>query len=659
MEPMPATLRILILEDVPTDAELVERELRRGQIEFLSRRVSTRPEFEEQLSSFDPNIILADFSLPGFDGLDALSISAETRPEVPFIFVSGAIGEEKAIETLKKGATDYVLKDRLSRLVPALRRALRETAERSERRRAEAALKHSEQRHRLLLEVNNAIIASLDRKSLFCAITKALSGILSFDQARLTLLDARRDIIQVYAQKDESGVTEAELSREEGAQEHLPGDSTPLVRRDLTRRRGRLSPSEDELLKGGIRAFVSVPLNVKSKAVGFLTVGSRIPDRYRDDDVELLTEVGNQVALAVANLLAYEEISSLKSRLEQENTYLQEEIQTQHDFGEIVGQTEPMAKVIEAIETVAVTDATVLICGETGTGKEVVARAIYDASPQKDKPLVKVNCAALPATLIESELFGHEKGAFTGAIARKIGRFELAHGGTIFLDEIGDLPLELQSKLLRVLQEEEFERVGGSTTIKVNVRVIAATNRDLTKAMEEERFRPDLFYRLAVFPIELPPLRERRSDIPLLANFFARDFGKKLGKSIESISPGAMARLMAYAWPGNIRELKNVIERAAILTRGSQLALDDWWSKPDSSSGPAAPLTLDALQRKHILSVLDVTGWRVSGERGAARLLGIKPTTLMARMKKLGIERPVSVADRNYAENSQASPRDH
>ena len=636
---MHGKLRILMLEDVPTDAELIERELRRGQIDFLSRRVATKEDFEEQLSCFDPDIILADFSLPGFDGLGALSIARESCPQIPFIFVSGAIGEERAIETLKKGATDYVLKDRLSRLPPALGRALREAEERSERRRAEVALARSEERHRLSLEVNNAIIASLDRKSLFYAIAKALSNIMPFDRASLTLLDTRRDVVHVYAQTATSGASEVELPGKGSAFEHLLEERTPFVRHDLMKRRSRLSPSEDELLEEGIRAYVSVLLTVKSKVVGILNVGSCTPNRYSDDDVELLTEVGKQVALAVENLLAYEEISSLKSRLEQENIYLQEEIQTQHDFGEIVGESAPMVKLIEAIETVAVTDTTVLICGETGTGKEVVARALHNASPQKDKPLVKVNCAALPATLIESELFGHEKGAFTGAIARKIGRFELADGGTIFLDEIGDLPLELQAKLLRVLQEEEFERVGGSKTIKVNVRVIAATNHDLNQAMEEERFRADLYYRLAVFPIELPPLRERRNDIPLLANSFARSFGKKLGRPIETIPHEAMSRLMAYSWPGNIRELKNVIERAAILTRGTELTLDDWWSKPATSSGPSPTLTLDALQRKHILSVLEVTGWQVSGERGAAKLLSIKPTTLVARMKKLGIER--------------------
>ena len=632
-------LRILMLEDVPTDAELVERELREGQIDFVSRRVASKADFEGQLTGFDPDIILADFSLPGFDGLDALSIALDVCPAIPFLFVSGAIGEERAIESLKTGATDYVLKDRLSRLVPALKRALREAEERSERRRAEVALARSEERHRLLLAVNNAIIASLDRKSLFHAIARALADIIPFDRASLTLLDPRRNVFQVYTQTAGAGASEAERARGDSAIERLLEEPSPLVRRDLKRTGRELSPSEGQLLKGGVRAYVSVPLNVKSKAVGILNVGSVTPNRYSDGDVELLMEVGKQVALAVENLLAYEEISSLKSRLEQENTYLQEEIQVQHDYGEIVGTSAPMAKVVEAIDTVAGTDATVLICGETGTGKEVVARAIHSSSSQKDKALVKVNCAALPATLIESELFGHEKGAFTGAVARKIGRFELANGGTIFLDEIGDLPLELQAKLLRVLQEEEFERVGGSATIRVKVRVIAATNRDLLEAMQEERFRPDLYYRLAVFPLELPPLRERRDDIALLAKFFAQTIGKKLGKRIETIPDDAMMRLKAYSWPGNIRELKNVIERAAILTRGTELKLDDWWSKPSASSGPSPTLTLDALQRKHILSVLEVTRWQVSGERGAAKLLGIKPTTLLARMKKLGIER--------------------
>jgi len=281
----------------------------------------------------------------------------------------------------------------------------------------------------------------------------------------------------------------------------------------------------------------------------------------------------------------------------------------------------------------------VLITGETGTGKELVARALHNLSPRRGKALIKVNCAALPAGLIESELFGHEKGAFTGAIARKIGRFELAHGGTLFLDEIGDLPLELQPKLLRVLQEGEFERIGASHTITVDVRVIAATNRDLETAIRENRFRSDLYYRLNVFPIRLPPLRERTEDIPLLVRYLTLKYGPLLGKRISNVSPAIMKMLQTYSWPGNVRELENVIERATILSAGAELDLG-WWPMTTGSTGRAgATRTLEEVEREHILAVLELTGWRVSGERGAAGQLGLKPTTLEARMKKLGITR--------------------
>ncbi len=429
---MSATLRILLLEDVPTDAELVERELRRAKIDFGARRVWSREAFETELASYRPDAILADFSLPGFGGLDAMEIAQRESPHTPFIFVSGAIGEERAIDTLKKGATDYVLKDRLSRLGPALERALREAEERRERHRAEKALRHSEERHRVLLEVNNAIIASLDRLSLFDAIAKALARLVLFERAGLTLHDPHRDVIQVYAQTMGAGSprlpTVREFPRKGSTFDRLLREREPVVRHDLSD--GDLVPPEDQLLRDGIRSYVSVPLIVKDNVVGSLNVGASSRESYREADVELLNEVGTQVALAIANLIAYEEITRLKARLEQENIYLQEEIQTERDLGEIVGESAALAGVLKAVETVAPTDTTVLICGETGTGKEVVARAIHELSPHKDKPLVTVNCAALPATLIESELFGHEKGAFTGALARKIGRFELADGGS-------------------------------------------------------------------------------------------------------------------------------------------------------------------------------------------------------------------------------------
>jgi len=328
-----------------------------------------------------------------------------------------------------------------------------------------------------------------------------------------------------------------------------------------------------------------------------------------------------------------------KARLEAQNVYLQEEIKLTHNFEELIGGSTSLKKVLKNVERVAPTDSTVLITGETGTGKELIARAIHNLSPRKGRPLVKINCAAIPAGLIESELFGHEKGAFTGALTKKMGRFELADKGTIFLDEIGELPLDLQSKLLRVLQEGEFERVGGTQTFKVNVRVIAATNRNLEQLSKTGHYRPDLYYRLNVFPIHLPALRERESDIPLLAQFFVRKFATDLGKKIDRIPERMMSTLQRYPWPGNIRELEHVIERAVILSEGPELEPIDWLSASASKTGERKALTLEEVERHHIVDILDQTNWRVSGEKGAAKILGLNPTTLEARMKKLGIER--------------------
>jgi len=329
-----------------------------------------------------------------------------------------------------------------------------------------------------------------------------------------------------------------------------------------------------------------------------------------------------------------------KARLKAANLYLQEEIKTGHNFEEIIGVSSPIKKVLRAVEKVASTDATVLVTGETGTGKELIARAIHNLSQRNAEVVVKVNCAAIPAGLIESELFGHEKGAFTGALVRKIGRFELADKATIFLDEVGEIPLELQTKLLRVLQEGEFERLGSTRTIKVNVRVIAATNRDLEKEVGEGRFRLDLYYRLNVFPIALPPLRDRPQDIPLLVSYFVRKFASAMGKNVESVSSVAMEQLKNYGWPGNIRELEHVIERAVILNHGSELKLDEWLPRNAKVGLNGWHSTLEEVERAHILAVLNHTNWRVSGEKGAARILGLNATTLEARMKKLGIHRP-------------------
>jgi len=321
--------------------------------------------------------------------------------------------------------------------------------------------------------------------------------------------------------------------------------------------------------------------------------------------------------------------------------YLQEEIKLAHNFEEIITQDETLKNELRKIEQVAATDATVLILGETGTGKELLARAVHDRSQRRARPLVKVNCAALPANLIESELFGHEKGAFTGALSRRAGRFELADKGTIFLDEIGDMPAELQAKLLRVLQEGEFERVGGTQTLKVNVRVIAATNRDLAKAAAEGSFRQDLYYRLNVFPISIPPLRERLDDIPILVQHISKKYAAKLGKNIETIPQKVIDAMRSYSWPGNVRELENIVERAVILTRGNALQIDDSFETARSTeSETMANGTLQEVERKHILRVLEETKWKIAGKRGAAERLGLNPSTLWSRMHKLGIEKP-------------------
>jgi formate hydrogenlyase transcriptional activator len=391
-----------------------------------------------------------------------------------------------------------------------------------------------------------------------------------------------------------------------------------------------------------------MPIIAAGKTVGAININSLQKHAFDDEELRLLTMVSEHLQTAIDNAQQAEalrhalaEVERLKNRLQAENVYLQEEITTVHQGGEIIGQSRTLQAVLHGVEQVAPTAATVLIQGETGTGKELIARAIHQRSRHQDRPLVKVNCAALPAGLIESELFGHEKGAFTGALARKIGRFELADGGTIFLDEIGELPLELQAKLLHVLQEGEFARVGGSQTIRVDVRVIAATNRDLAAAVKTGSFRADLFYRLNVFPLTLPPLREREDDIPLLVECFLAMMSRKLGKPLQGLSDESMARLLRYAWPGNVRELRNVIERAVILARGPVVEIDEALEQRlPSSILPVPAANLQDVERAHIVRVLGETNGIIEGPRGAARILGLHSNTLRFRLQKLGIKNP-------------------
>jgi formate hydrogenlyase transcriptional activator len=390
----------------------------------------------------------------------------------------------------------------------------------------------------------------------------------------------------------------------------------------------------------GILSCMLCPLNIQGTPYGFLAIGSRRRNAFSDRDVAFAEHIGFHLSQALANLTAYEEIRSLKEQLEQENIYLRDERNAAIDIKTLIGESIPFQKTLKAIEQVAPTDTTVLITGETGTGKELVAQAIHQFSSRKDKPLITVNCAALPPTLIESELFGHEKGAFTNASARKIGRFELADGGTIFLDEVGELPLDLQTKFLRVLEAQELQRVGGTQTITVNVRVLAATNLDVEQAVKKGTFRADLFYRLNVFPIRIPPLRERRDDIPTLARHFAKKYGLRHRKPLTRLASRTVKALVSYDWPGNVRELEHVIERAVIVNHGPVLMIDEFEQRKAEPNQETVPRTLAEAERLHIIETLKHTNGILAGQQGAAVRLGMKRSTLQHRMKKLGITRP-------------------
>lgn len=390
----------------------------------------------------------------------------------------------------------------------------------------------------------------------------------------------------------------------------------------------------------GILSCMLCPLIVRGTPYGFLAIGNRRRNAFSDRDLAFTEQIGFHLSQAIANITAYEEIRSLKEQLEQENVYLRDEMAASVDFNKLVGESPALQKTLKAIEHVAPTESTVLITGETGTGKELVAQAIHRLSPRKDKPLITINCAALPPTLIESELFGHEKGAFTNAAARKIGRFELANGGTIFLDEIGELPIDLQAKFLRVLETQELERVGGTHPIKLNVRVLAATNVNIEQAAKQGLFRSDLFYRLNVFPIRIPPLRDRRDDIPMLARHFVKKFSERHRKTIRRIGTTTLKTLVAYDWPGNVRELEHMIERAVIVSPGPVLVIDELDPLPSHADGKESPRTLADAERTHIIQALSQTNWVLAGKQGAAARLGMKRSTLQHRMKKLGITRP-------------------
>jgi formate hydrogenlyase transcriptional activator len=524
----------------------------------------------------------------------------------------------------------------------------------------------AEQRLRILLQVNNSIITKLSEDELLRAVCAALEGVLPFSRSAITLYVPERDTLRIFAQNDEYASEFFSVGRELDRRDSHAGwafdHQRPLIRRNLDKESE--SSTERLLAEQGVRSICVAPLIVAGKSIGTLNLASNKADEYSNADGVLLQEVANQVALAVENMNAYEEIRSLHAKLEKENVYLREEIRSEHNFREIIGSSPELREVLEKAERVAPLDSTVLIYGETGTGKELIARAIHDRSKRKNRPLVKLNCSAISAGLVESELFGHKRGAFTGALERHIGRFELADGGTLFLDEVSELPLETQVKLLRVLQEREFEPVGSNKTIHVDVRIIAATNRNLEECVAAGRFRSDLFYRLNVFPLELPPLRIRRSDIPLLVSFFLQRFANKFGRKIDATQRDTMDLLMDYHWPGNIRELQNVIERAVVLASGPVLAVDPAFlpkapaaadarqpspaarpgevpreTEDRAKSSATAFLSLQQMERNHILAALDRSGGIIDGPKGAARILNLHANTLRSKMSKLGIDR--------------------
>ncbi|HVA95128.1 MAG TPA: sigma 54-interacting transcriptional regulator [Candidatus Dormibacteraeota bacterium] len=496
-------------------------------------------------------------------------------------------------------------------------------------------------RLRVLLEVNNAVVSKLDLHALLNAISASLRRVIHHEYTSLALFEPGTNQMRVLALDFPQGkglIREEMLVPMDGSiTGHAFRNRKPLVLDHAGI--GEFESITSRLLQDeGVRAVVCMPLITHDRVLGTLSLASLRDAAFQQGDVDLLVQVAGQVAIAVENALAFKEIGELKNKLAQEKLYLEDEIRSEMNFEEIVGESTALRLVLKDVETVAPTNSTVLIQGETGTGKELIARAIHSLSPRRERTFVKVNCAAIPAGLLESELFGHERGAFTGAIAQRLGRFELANGGTIFLDEVGDIPLELQPKLLRVLQEQEFERLGSTHSVRVNIRLVAATNRDLEEMVAARTFRSDLYYRLRVFPILMPPLRERQEDIPALVRYFVQKYARRMSRAVETIPAETLDVLVHYGWPGNIRELENLIERAVIVSPGPVLRVPLGELKLSHDLAGDA-LTLRAAEREHILRALEATNWVLAGPRGAASRLGMKRTTLQSRMRKLGVVR--------------------
>ena len=515
---------------------------------------------------------------------------------------------------------------------------------------ARAQLENERTKLRVILDLNNSVVSHLELREVLRCVTPSIRNTLRLDGVALMLPDAANGMLQLYALDFPVG----NGTLYQGMSRPLDGSLLSQVFRSGKPWVGNVDDLtgaglDNRVISGtGVETICMLPLARYNSILGVLCLVRLHRDAFTSSDVEFLAHIAGQVAVAIENAFEQRPNAELTDRLTQEKLYLEDEIRSEMNFEEIIGNSVVLRKVLSQVEVVAPTNSTVLIQGETGSGKELIARAVHNLSRRRSRPFVKLNCAAIPTGLLESELFGHEKGAFTGAIAQRMGRFEVASQGTIFLDEISEIPLDLQPKLLRVLQEREFERLGSSRTIRTDARLIAATNRDLNAMVEEQRFRSDLFYRLNVFPLHVPPLRERNEDIPSLVRHFAQHFARNMAKNIDTIPGETMNALVRYPWPGNIRELQNVIERAVILSKGPVLKISsaDLEPKGHGTNGHTngnhinGAATLEEIERKHILSVLEQTNWVLAGPEGAAAKLGMKRPTLQFRMQKLGISRP-------------------
>src|SRR6266850_4851830 len=514
--------------------------------------------------------------------------------------------------------------------------------------RFEDALSHAEiqrenVRLKLLLELSRQFVSHGELRDVIRAVMVNVLRVTQSGCVRVFLEDT--DTGEVCALEFPTGTPAFHEAAAAALEDTLAGhvlQTGKLWAGTLEEARSLFLESHRALLFAGFKTGCMLPIPGRSRVLGTIGLFRYEDKAYSKDELDFLVRVSRQLGVAVEGSLMYQENRELKERRAQEQVYVEDEIRSETDFKEIVGTSAALRRVLKEVEVVAPTDSTVLICGETGTGKELIARAIHNLSPRQQNAFVELNCAAIPAGLSESELFGHERGAFTGAVTQRIGRFELANRGTIFLDEVGEIPLELQTKLLRVLQEREFERLGSTRTIRTDARLIAATNRDLSQMVQEQKFRSDLFYRLNVFPIRIPALRERSEDIPLLVRHFVRHFALRMNRVIDTIPSETLSALTRYPWPGNIRELQNLIERAVILSCGPvlQVSVEDLPSRAMPDSDGAMPQSLQEAERAHILAALKKTKWVIAGPNGAAARLGMNRSTVQFRMKKLGIVRP-------------------